>query len=96
MFHNGVTFGALESADWHVRKDAVVALGKLAKQPQMGTLVKKVVREWVRDERDLDVSDAMYEVLAQLSRARGPDQPMIVTVPKRNEPEPISVAPDGK
>ena len=82
----------LASSDWQVRKDAVVALGKIAKQPPMGILVKKLVRERVRDERDLDVSDAMYEVLAQLGRARAPDQLTIVPGPNRAEPEPVSVA----
>jgi formylglycine-generating enzyme required for sulfatase activity len=77
----------LSSADWRVRKDAVAELGKLARQPRMRTLVKTEVRNRAPDERDREVSDAMYELLAELGGARAPDQPLGV------EQGPSSVAP---
>jgi formylglycine-generating enzyme required for sulfatase activity len=77
----------LASADWRDRKDAVAELGKVAKQSRMGTLVRKALRDRVPDERDRDVSDAMYELLAQLGGAPAPDRPPSVretnTAPRR-------------
>jgi hypothetical protein len=56
----------LDSADWRTRKLAIGELEQLAKQGQLGKLVKQAVLDRISNERDTDVREAMADLLAQL------------------------------
>jgi hypothetical protein len=77
----------LDSTDWHVRTDAVAELGKLARQPNMTPLVKKAVLDRVSIERDVDVREAMVNLMARLGLAR-PDDLELEPKPKPPPPPP--------
>jgi hypothetical protein len=63
----------LDATDWKVRKAAVEELGKVAKQPRMGPLAKKAVLDRISDERDVDVREAMTNLLQRLGAPAGDD-----------------------
>ena len=85
----------LDSTDWTVRRDAVAELGILAKQPRMGALAKKAVADRLSGERDVDVREAMLNLLQKLGPQPDPPPPDPEPGPdprkdkrKRPEPEP--------
>ena len=84
----------LDSPDWHIRKDAVGELGKLAKQPKMMPLVKKAVLDRVSIDRDVDVREAMIRLMQQLGLARPDPQPEAFVEPEpRRTPRPAPPPP---
>jgi hypothetical protein len=83
----------LDSPDWKIRKAAIGELGNLAKQPRMGSLVKKVVLDRVSDERDVDVREAMVTLLQRLGAGPQPGpEPVSSDPPKQPEPQPVKPA----
>ena len=82
----------LDSTDWKVRKAAVGELGKLAKQPRMGPLVKNAVLDRVSDERDVDVREAMVTLLQRLGVGDPVPSEKSVRL-KQPEPQPVKPVP---
>ena len=86
----------LNSPDWHVRKDAVAELGKLAKQPNMTPLVKNAILDRVSTERDVDVREGMVNLMQRLGIARAEDLeplPEPQPRPKPAPPRPVPAPP---
>jgi hypothetical protein len=83
----------LDSPDWKVRKAAVGELGKLAKQPRMGPLVKNAVLDRVSDERDVDVREAMVTLLQRLGVGPQPEPVSSEKSVRLKQPEPQPVKP---
>lgn len=77
----------LTSVDWRVRKDAVAELGQVAKQPRMGALVKKAVLDRVSDERDVDVREAMSNLLLRLGAGPAAEADPVAPEPPIVEPK---------
>lgn len=63
----------LDSKEWRVRKEALGELAKVAKQPRMGPLAKKAVTDRISDERDVDVREAMVNLLQRLGPEPQPE-----------------------
>ena len=81
----------LDSKDWQVRRDAVVALGKLAEQPDVRALAEKAVVARIGAERDVDVREAMLTLLRRLGTAP-PEPRSEVPSPTRHGGMPASTS----
>ncbi len=96
--------GKLDSTEWRVRKDALGELAKVAKQPRMGPLAKKAVTDRISEERDVDVREAMVNLLQRLGAEPvpepNPDEPELVKPepprPAPFRPEPVPPRPQPK
>lgn len=77
----------LDSREWGDRKAAVVELAAVARQPRMGPLAKKAVLDRISDERDVEVRDAMLELLKRLGEPELEPEPVPKPKP-RPKPDP--------